>query len=425
VLDSLTRIVDRSLIRLRWLSVAAMVLAALASPHLLGPSPLRDILLLYAGAVGLINLAFLITGRLGAAAADAGSTAWWMAPAVQLGFDLLAWGGYVFFSGGATNPLISLLLPLVAIGALVLPPRQAWTLALAAVLIYSGLWRFHVPLQIEDVARAGPLHLFGMWLVFVMSAVLVVGFILQLSARVRLRDGALAAAREQALRDDWLIALGAQAAAAAHALGTPLASLNVLTDDLLDDPRLPDAFAADVRAMKTELRRCKATLGQLSAQAGQTGGEPAPRHPADAWLQRLVQGWRQAHPQIAVAMAQQPLVDAHLVQADSALERAITNLLDNAVRAGARRIRVSAEAALGTLRVEIIDDGGGIPAAALAAFAAREPQAAAGGLGVGLLLGRAAVERRGGSLALAPRTNTAGTLALLQLPLAAEAGHVA
>ena len=422
MIDSLTRIIQASLLRLRWLSVAAMVLAALVSPLLLGPSELMVRLLVYAGLVGLVNLGLqLADSTLGAAEAPR-----FFSPAVQLSLDLLAWGGYLFLSGGATNPLISLFLPLVAIGALILTPRQAWLLALGSILIYSLLWYFYVPLHIADFARAGTLHLFGMWLVFALSAVLVVGFILQLTGGIRRRDRELAIARERAIRDDWLIALGSQAAGAAHELGTPLASLNVLADDLLDDARLPPPLAADVQAMKTEIRRCKETLSQLTARAAQAQVQTgqAPAQPAADWLRRLLQVWQSRHPTLAVAWNPGPNLHEHPLPADIALEQALSHLFDNARKAGASHIQVRAEAQWGWLVVEIQDDGRGMSPAALDAFIRRQPLESTAGLGVGLLLGRAAIERRGGSLSFIATDDGLdqgpGTCVQVRLPLAAS-----
>ncbi|KAA6184045.1 sensor histidine kinase [Thiohalocapsa marina] len=437
--------VHESLLQLRWLSVAAMALAAVASPFLLGPSWLMAALLSYAGAVGLLNLSLAQLARLRTQRGQA-DRPWFLSPPAQLGLDLLAWGGYLFLTGGATNPLISLFLPLVAIGALVLSPRQAWMLAAAAVLLYSVLWSVHVPLHVADFERAGTLHLLGMWLVFALSAVLVVGVILHLSDGIRRRDRALADAREQAIRDDWLIALGSQAASAAHALGTPLASLNILADDLLDDARLAPALAADVQAMKTELQRCRETLRDLTARADPTdnlgdnlsaglgadsGAAPdagpradgaAPDRPPAPWLRSLVLDWRNRYPGKAVAFewAIDPALESPaplLLRADSVLERALANLLDNAVRAGASRIRITAVRQNGMLAVQIADNGSGMSPAALRAFARRRPQDSAAGLGVGLLLGRIAIERRGGSLTFARPDSGTGTVARLRLPL--------
>jgi len=420
MIDSLTRVIQASLLQLRWLSVIAMVLAALVSPLLLGPSELMVQLLVYAALIGLANLGFqLADSTLGVAEAPR-----FFSPFVQLGFDLLVWGGYIFLSGGATNPLISLFLPLVAIGALILTPRQAWLLALGAILIYSFLWYFYVPLRIADFARAGTLHLFGMWLVFALSAVLVVGFILQLSGGIRRRDRELTTAREQAIRDDWLITLGSQAAGAAHELGTPLASLNVLADDLLDDGRLPPALVADVQAMKTEIRRCKETLSQLTARAAQALAGQAPTQPAGDWLRRLLEVWQSRHPAMALAWNLGQNLNDHLLPADVALEQAITHLLDNAHKAGASHIQVRADAQRNWLVVGIQDDGRGMPLAALDAFARRQSLDSTAGLGVGLLLGRAAIERRGGSLTFNAVDHRSvegrGTLVELRLPLLAS-----
>ena len=413
MIDSLTRIIQASLLQLRWLSVMAMLLAALVSPYILGPSALTGRLLVFTGVIAAINLVFMLAARLLGAALE---VPWFFSPLVQLTFDLLAWGAYLFISGGATNPLISILLPLVAIGALVLGQRQAWLFALAAILIYSFLWNFYVPLYIADYQMAGTLHLVGMWLVFTLSAVMVVWFILQLTASIRRRDQELAAARERAIRDDWLISLGSQAAGAAHELSTPLATLNILVDDLLDDSRLAAALVPDVQAMKAPLQRCKETLSQLTARASQANGAEPPYIPARAWLQRLLLAWQSQHPQAELRLDISPDLDRFGLPADLAIERALANLLDNALQAQASLIQVRALARASTLEIQVADNGSGIPPATLEAIQQNQPLISTQGMGVGLLLGRAAVERRGGSLNfLSPATG--GATAHLCLPL--------
>lgn len=460
-IDPLTRLVQTSLLRLRWFSVAAMVLAAWVSPLLLGPSELQSLLLLYAAMIAVVNLGFLLAER------GQGALVWVLKPQVQLGFELMAWGGYVLLSGGATNPLISLLLPIVAIGALMLPKRHAWVLAVGAILLYSLLWFVYLPLQIDDVERAGQLHLFGMWLVFALSAVLVVAFTLQLSAGIRRRDQELAAAQEQAVRDDWLIALGGQAAHVAHDLGTPLGTLNLLTDELLealrDDPvslglsqsalnGAPDdapkthawsvetpvsraMLREDLQAMKIQIHRCKEILGQLTQQAGQISEGEAASQWVDEWLAAWLADWRIKHSDLAVeTQLQTEGLEGQCLAMDAALERALGQLLENAVKAGARRIEIVAQAAVPgsasvsdrqsgtgpeTARLQLLlqDDGEGIDAAALEAFAQRRPPTSQSGLGVGLLLCRAAIERRGGRLDIARRNQSGGTQVRIQLPL--------
>lgn len=71
----------------------------------------------------------------------------------QLMVDLLSWSIVIYFSGGATNPLISLLLPVVAIGAAMLPTLQAWLLGAFSILTYSFLWNFYQPLEVKDATK--------------------------------------------------------------------------------------------------------------------------------------------------------------------------------------------------------------------------------------------------------------------------------
>jgi len=401
------------LLKLRWLSVLVMVLAALASPYLFGPSELMIRLLVCAVVVGGINLGLAVAARSLPGTDDATSM---RSPLVALILELAAWGTYIYLSGGATNPLISVFLPLVAIGAVVLTERQAWFLGVCAIALYSFLWHAHVPLIITNSQTAVNLHLFGMWMVFALSVVVLLWYILQLTRGIRRRDRAIMEAREQAMRDDLLVSLGSQAAGAAHELGTPLATLNILTDDLLDDGRLPSALVPDVRLMQDQIKRCKQTLSQLAARAGHARGDQSETISAAAWLHRNLATWQSLNPVLALEIAISRRLHARYVNPDFAIERAIVNLLDNAVKATATCIQITAEEIGGYLDLTVADDGHGMSPAAMAAFNQRRPIASIDGMGVGLLLGRAAVERRQGSLDYAPRDS--GTAARLRLPLA-------
>jgi two-component system, sensor histidine kinase RegB len=418
VIDSLTRITQASLLQLRWLSLLAMAMAALVSPLLLGPSDLLHRLLLFTLVVGVVNLGFMFAAR---SLGGTEEVPLLLSPLVQLTFELLAWGAYIYLSGGVTNPMISLLLPLVAIGALLLSERQAWFLALGAILIYSFLWYFHVPLTFANYQIASTLHLFGMWLVFALSAVMVVWFVLRLTQAIRRRDQALLEAREQAIRDDWLISLGSQAAGAAHELGTPLATLNILADDLLEDDRLALALRPDIQLMKAQIQGCKRILNQLADRAGRARDGQQEILPVPAWLQRTLAAWRSLNPHIDLTLTFGDDLDACLLSVDNTLERALINLLDNALQAGASRIQVHAEAKAGNLALSVADNGVGLSSEALKAFHQGQPMASQAGMGVGLLLGRAAIERQGGRLGFQWPCPT-GTLAQLSLPLAPGPG---
>ncbi|MBS3936238.1 MAG: sensor histidine kinase, partial [Sulfuritalea sp.] len=223
--------IRRRIVLLRWWLIGALALAVLAAPTFLAIAlplaPLLALLLLLA-AYNLVT-----RWRAGADGFHAGDLAG------QLAVDLVAMGAMLYLTGGATNPLISLLLLPVAVAALALPASWAAALAALAVAIYSLLMFHALPLPVEDAQRAMQLHLGGMWLTFAVSVALLVWFVTRMTASLRARDMALAAAREEALRDAQVVALGQLAAGAAHELGTPLATMNVLAGELSAAARLP------------------------------------------------------------------------------------------------------------------------------------------------------------------------------------------
>ena len=413
---------EARLINLRWLSVIAMFAVAVASIWLVGGPALLPRLASVAIVVGCANatLWFYTRSRHGTAEKSG-----LLSPFAHLVFDLVAWMNFIYFSGGATNPLISVFLPLVAIGAMVLGRAQAWLFGGLAILAYSYLWFFYQPLAIADAYTATSLHVLGMWLVFVVSDAVLVWFILQVTKAVRERDAALAHSREQAIRNDWLVSLGGLAAGAAHELSTPLGTMNVVLDDLLDDVTVPATLHADLELMKRQLDKCKGALAQLTGRASHACGSEPHRVKAAEWLARLVDAWVALNPQISVHCRVSECLAGYALTNDIALERGIANFLDNAQRAGASRIDIEASASDGGMRVSITDDGAGFSAASLASFRSGQPVASESGMGVGLLLARVAIERRGGRFDVVSAGEGAGSEATLWLPLdeAGEAGQ--
>jgi two-component system sensor histidine kinase RegB len=153
--------------------------------------------------------------------------------------DLVALAILLYLSGGAANPLISFLLVPVAVAALSMPGRLTAVVALLAIAIYSlAHVGVYLPLPVADAERGARLHLGGMWLTFVVSATMIAWFVARMTASIHERDSRLAAAREQALRDERVVALGALAAGAAHELGTPLATMAVVIGELEQEPCL-------------------------------------------------------------------------------------------------------------------------------------------------------------------------------------------
>ncbi len=397
------------LLLLRWLSAGCMAAAALALPVLLGVELPQGRLLAVALLLAALNLLSIAWVSCRPAPGHAGLFG-------QLSADLFAWSAFLYFSGGATNPLISLLLPLVAIGATILPARLGWLLAAQAVAAYSLLWHFNLPVGFHDHADAMHWHLAGMWLTFVLSTIVVVWFVMRATTALRRRERELAAAREAQARDEHILALANLAAAAAHKLGTPLGTLRILVDELARGAPPGTPAHEDLLLMREQVEHCKQILGGLTADAGALRAEGGGALPADEWVEQVLRRWQVMRPH-AVAQLNCAAELAHTrIVADATLGEALHTLINNAADASALSVEVDARLGDGVLQVEVRDRGPGI-AADLHDSLGRAPLGAReGGMGIGLFLARAAVARVGGTLQLGAREG-GGTIARLSVPL--------
>jgi len=333
----------------------------------------------------------------------------------QLLFDIGALSAIVFFSGGAANPLVSLLLPPVAIAALTLPARCVLAVSATAIVAYSLLMVFFIPLPMTDATRATRLHLIGMWLIFVISAAMIAWIIVRMTRLIRERDAELAATREQALRDERVMAMGTLAAGAAHELGTPLGTMSLLAGELANDPTLPAPIRDDIALLRQQIAVCKQIITGLSRRAGAERLENAELLPADRWLESLRQHWHAARPHANSRLIVASDGQAPDLVADPRLEQAILNLLNNAANATHHPLEIRLGWSSDELCFEIRDQGPGFPAEVLAHGGQSSFPAHERGSGVGLMLTRSAIEQLGGRLSLMNRED-GGAVARIELP---------
>lgn len=406
-LDDSPTVTGQRLVQLRWWLLGGLASAVLSAPTFLGialPWPLLlGVLALLAG--------FNLIARRRVADAAFGSAEL----TGQLTVDLVGMGVLLYLSGGATNPFVSLMLLPVAVASLSLPARSAAGIAALAIGLYSLLMLYSLPLPIANVERATRLHLGGMWLTFVVSAALIAWFVTRMTASIRLRDRQLAVAREQALRDAQVVALGQLAAGAAHELGTPLATIKVLAGELARDGRLPADAREDIGLLQQQVDVCKDIVSGMVQRAGIDRAGNMNALPLPVWLEGLLARWRTLWPQVTCNLdVRQPEGGLQVAEA-AVIEQAIFNLLNNAAKISPHGIRLSADRVGDRLCIAVRDNGPGFAPEILRRCGAEPLPAHASGTGIGLWLTRAAVERFGGRMRL--ENSDAGAVATIELPL--------
>ncbi|TXI20276.1 MAG: HAMP domain-containing histidine kinase [Nitrosomonas sp.] len=323
---------------------------------------------------------------------------------LQLLIDVLALSTLLYFSGGSTNPFISLYLLPITIAAATLPWRYTWVMAIITIACYTLLLFIYVPLPHEHSNHLieFALHVSGMWLAFVLSTVIIAWFVVKMSASIRDRDQDLAKAREQALRNEQIIALGTLAAGAAHELGTPLSTMAVITRELQQEYMQDNEFQNNIRILRDQITHCKQTLTQLLAKVGQTRAEQGSELPVNEFLDQILDKWKLIRPSVQYTYHCTDKQTIPRIMDNQLLSQSILNLLNNAADASSKCIDIKSDWNNQVLHLEIVDDGEGLSAEAMqrageAFFSSKTPGQ---GFGIGLFLANANIERFGGSVRL-------------------------
>ncbi len=280
---------------------------------------------------------------------------------LSLIFDAIILTVQLYLSGGATNPFASLYLLQVILAAVLLEAWATWAMVGVAIVCYLGLTLDYRPLALPP---GGPglfrLYIVGALIGFALDAVLLVFFMSRINANLRHRDARLAALRQRAAEEDHIVRMGLLASGAAHELGTPLSTVDVILGDwrrmpkLMADPEL----AHEIEEMRSEIARCKAIVTGVLLSAGEARPEAAGAERLRTWLSDLFTEWKLRRAPW-VARYDDGLRSNPRIVADSALKQALLNLLDNAIEASPEAVRMHARIEQDQLVVTVEDEGPG------------------------------------------------------------------
>ena len=340
---------------------------------------------------------------------------------VQLCVDVLALSVLLYYAGGSTNPFVSLFLLPQVIAAATLPGRYTWGMAVFTAACYSVLIFHYIPLPHNNhhgSASAFDTHVLGMQLGFVISAIVVAYFVVQMTQTVRSRDEMLARVREEILRNERIVALGTQAAGAAHELGTPLSTMSVVIGELQHDSHALPEWRDSLTILNDQVHGCKRILDKILANAQGTGLvslQPVSRLMAevlDEWqLLRPAAEYRYSSPDDGA-----PGDSAPLISVDATLRAALMNLLNNAADAAPQAIEIESRWDADNFTLEIHDHGKGLSEEAALKAGSAFFTTKTGGHGLGLFLANATIERLGGSVRLFNRKQGGATTEII-LPI--------
>lgn len=398
------------LIRLRWWSIIGQAGTILVVDRLMGiPLPLGALFAIVIFGVAT-NLGAILWARRFAPNEQA--------LAILMLLDVVLLTALLYFTGGPFNPFSFLYLVQIALAAVVLPASFTWLLALASGIGSALLFVDHRELTMPPLSHDEHMdvHLRGMWVAFVVAASFIVYFLMRVRRALATREEQLEKARTLAAQHDKIVALGTLAAGAAHELSTPLSTITLVAKELERDIGPEGEIADDIRLIRAEVSRCRDILDQMGMDAGQAVGEPIVKFTLGELLEEAV-------------VEEAPRATLHIDAEARALElsaprralvRALSVVLKNAFDASSKEGHVTIRGAArgDMLTIEVEDEGCGMSAETLSRvgepfFTTKPP---GHGMGLGIFVSRAVIERMGGSLDF-DSIEGQGTLVTLRLPL--------
>jgi two-component system sensor histidine kinase RegB len=389
------RISLRRLVLIRWVAVAGQAVTLLVVHYLFGfRLPLLPAFAVVFCSV-LLNLFIIVHSR---AATRLGERE----AAGYLAYDLLQLGLLLFLTGGLENPFSILILAPVTVAATVLSQRSVVPLAIFAVATITllALWHLPLPWRTEAPMVFPPELILGIWTALVCATVFIGGYTWSVAeAARRLRD-AVSATQLALAREQRVSAVGALAAAAAHELGSPLATIAVVAKELVRELPPNSPYTEDAMLLLSQSERCRDILAQLARHPDEDGGSPFTRLPISALVEASGALYHDPRVRLIFATTGNP-EDEPSVSRSPEIMHGLNNLIQNAVQFARREVSVTISWNKDAVTVEVADDGPGFPAHLLGRLGEPYLSTRSGDsnhMGLGIFIAQRLLERSGADL---------------------------
>lgn len=322
--------------------------------------------------------------------------------AMFLGYDLVQLGVLLYLTGGLENPFAILILAPVTVAATILSLRPVIGLALFAIALITLLAVLHLPLPWRSEPPIFPFELIlGLWTSLVLATGFIGGYTWSVAEEVRRLRDAVTATQLALAREQRVSAVGALAAAAAHELGSPLATIAVVAKELVRELPADSPHGEDAQLLLSQSERCRQILAQLSRHPDEEGASPYTRLPVSALVEAAGGPYHDPRVRMIFATTGDPAEDEPLVSRSPEIMHGLNNLIQNAVQFARREVSVTTHWDRSIVSVEVADDGPGFPANLLGRLGEPYLSTRAGAqnhMGLGIFIAQSLLERSGAEL---------------------------
>ncbi|SHM88975.1 ActS/PrrB/RegB family redox-sensitive histidine kinase [Roseibium suaedae] len=387
-----------TLVRLRWLAVGGQTAALLVVHIGLGyPMPIVPAFFLVALSAW-VNIVLKVRSPASRRITERAAT-------LQLSYDILQMSGLLFLTGGLGNPFAFLLMAPVMVSATALSARNTFTLGALATACATLVAVLHLPLPWPDGTefRLPPVYSVGVWIALVSTLAFMAVYAFRVSEEARQLADALAATELVLAKEQHLSALDGLATAAAHELGTPLATIFVASKELATEFEPDDPRAEDVVLIRAQAERCRDILRQLTSLSSDED-RTFQRMPITQLMEEVADPHRGFGVEISISASgtgAEPVGSRN-----AAIRYGLGNLVENAVDFAQSRVEITSVWDEKAVSMTIRDDGPGFALDVLSKIGdpyvtmrgTKSGNTEAGGLGLGFFIAKTLLERTGAKL---------------------------
>ncbi len=332
-----------------------------------------------------------------------------------LAFDIVQLALLLYLTGGLRNPFSLLLIVPAIISAATQSYRQTLLLGMLAVTSISVLAFFHLPLPwYPDQSLEIPqLIVIGTWFAIVSGLIFTAIYAYRLADESRKHSNALMATEVIMQREQYLSSLDGLAAAAAHELGTPLATIALVSKEMLRELPKDSPLANDAILLRSQVARCRDILQKLTSLPDE-GAD----HIGSMTLASLVDEIVEPHRNFGIELKIGPKdgivpIPPPVFVRNPAIIYGLGNLVENAVDFARSQVEINTWWDQDNVTITITDDGPGFPKELLGRIGEpyistrhAEKKQSGGGIGLGLFIAKTLLERSGASLEFSRSKNS-------------------
>jgi len=390
----------QTLVVVRWVAIIGQIIAVFFAVRSVGLSLPIGLLSVTIGLSVLVNLLFLFLFPASKRLSERDAT-------LILLFDLLQLGCLLFLTGGLNNPFSLLILAPVIIAANVLRLRSVLLIGGIAISVISALGFSFLPLTNDSghlFALPG-LFRFGFWTALVIGVVFLGVYSWLVTTEISTMGEALLATRLALAREQKLTDLGGVVAAAAHELGTPLATIKLASSELVDDLKGQDDLQQDAMLIHEQTERCRDIL-QSMGRAGKDDRQMR-LAPIESVLREAAEPHMERGIDIRFHISED--TDQPMILRRSEIIHGLRNLIQNAVDFASGEVQIRANWREESITVWITDDGNGYPPQIIGRIGDpfvslrkrtqdRQNRPVYSGMGLGLFIAKTLLERTSAEL---------------------------